>query len=140
MRVLKIDKENILNGPGVRLVVWLSGCTHNCPGCQNPWTHDPNIGTEHDEDTRAQIMSELENDIYDGVTFSGGDPLHKNNREGLLELCKSIKAQYPDLTIWVWTGYTWEGLLRLKDKTIKELLSTIDVLVDGKFKQELYDP
>lgn len=133
MRYHNITKDDMLNGDGLRVVLWLSGCEHGCPGCQNPITWDLNSGLIFDGDAWSEIKELLEKDYISGLTLSGGDPLHHMNREDVLELCKMTKHFFPNKTIWLYTGYLWEEIEHL------EILDYIDVLVDGPFKKELAD-
>ena len=133
MRYHNITKEDMLNGDGVRVVLWFAGCTHHCKNCQNPITWDPQGGLVFDEDARAEIFEELDKDYISGITFSGGDPLYMETREGLLELIQEIKEKYPKKTIWLYTGYLWEEIRHL------EHIPYLDVVVDGRFVEELKD-
>ena len=133
MRYHNITKDDMLNGSGLRVVLWVSGCVHCCPHCQNPITWDPEGGLPFDESARQEIFDELEKDYISGITFSGGDPLYMGTREGLLELIREIRKRYPEKTIWLYTGYMWEEISHL------ELISYLDVLVDGRFVEELKD-
>lgn len=133
MRYHNITKEDMLNGDGLRVVLWLAGCTHQCRNCQNPITWDPEGGLVFDEAAKQEIFDELEKDYVSGITFSGGDPLYTGSREDVLELIREIKERYPDKTIWLYTGYLWEEICDL------ELVSYLDVLVDGPFVEELKD-
>ena len=117
----------MLNGDGLRVVLWVSGCSHCCPECQNPITWDPDGGLLFDDDARQEIFNELDKDYISGITFSGGDPLHVANRLGVKELAEEIKEKYPDKTIWLYTGDVWENLYE------DPLIKLIDVLVDGEF-------
>jgi anaerobic ribonucleoside-triphosphate reductase activating protein len=123
------------NGEGARVVLWLSGCTHNCSGCFSPSTHNPKSGepfTGEDEDT---LMKDLDKPFIAGLTFSGGDPLHKRNYKEVLRVCKKIKEKLPTKTIWLYTGYT---LQQVQDDTERsEVLKYVDVLVDGKYNKDL---
>lgn len=133
MRYHNITKEDMLNGDGLRCVLWVAGCTHACKGCQNPITWDIDGGIEFDEVAKAEIFTELDKDYISGITLSGGDPLHPLNRTDIETLINEIKVKYPTKTIWLYTGYLFEE--------IKELpfIKYIDVIVDGKFKQDLLD-
>ncbi len=135
MKYHSITKADMVNGEGLRVVLWVSGCDHNCPGCHNQLTWNPSNGEEFTAETKAEIMTELDNDWCDGLTLSGGDPLFKQNRPLIAELVKEIKEKYPTKTIWCYTGYTWEELLKMqkKDLDIETILNNIDVLVDGRF-------
>lgn len=133
MRYHNITKEDMLNGDGLRVVLWFAGCSHHCKNCQNPITWDPDGGLPFDEDAKREIFEELDKDYISGITFSGGDPLYVDTRDGLLELIKEIKEKYPRKTIWLYTGYLWEEIRDL------ELISYLDVVVDGRFVEELKD-
>lgn len=133
MRYHNITKIDMLNGDGLRVVLWFAGCSHKCRNCQNPITWDPEGGLPFDEDARQEIFEELDKEYISGITFSGGDPLYTGTRDGLLELVKEIKAKYPKKTIWLYTGYLWEEICNL------ELMRYVDVVVDGRFVEELKD-
>lgn len=143
MRYHNITKDDMVNGDGLRVVLWVAGCSHNCPGCHNPFTHDPNGGLPFDDAAEKEINEQLEKDYIDGITFSGGDPMHEANIKDVLTLAQKIRKQYPDKTIWVYTGYTLEQL-RKDDSEIgqlrNELIKTIDVLCDGPFIESLKSP
>lgn len=134
MRYHNITKDDMLNGDGLRVVLWVAGCTHKCKGCQNPITWDINGGLEFGESEKKEIFDQLDQSYISGITFSGGDPLHPQNRQPVYELAKEIKEKYPDKTIWLYTGFLWE---EIKDLPIVPYL---DVLVDGEFVLELLDP
>ena len=97
----------MLNGSGLRVVLWLSGCSHNCYKCQNPQTHDPNSGILFDEKAEEELFRELSKDYISGLTLTGGDPLHENNLDGVLNLINKIRLLMPEKTIWLYTGYKW---------------------------------
>lgn len=128
MRYHNITKDDMLNGDGLRVVLWTAGCSHGCKECHNPVTWDPNGGLEFDDVAKKEIFDELDKNHISGITFSGGDPLHTSNREQVQELAKEIKAKYPTKTIWLYTGYLWEEIKDL------ELVRSLDVVVDGKFE------
>lgn len=123
----------MLNGDGLRVVLWVAGCSHCCKECHNPVTWDPNGGLPVDEKVKEEIFEQLEKPYISGITFSGGDPLHAANRLEVRNLMEEIKTKYPDKTIWLYTGDTWEKILHYP------LLQYVDVLVDGEFKVELKD-
>lgn len=123
----------MLNGDGLRVVLWVAGCSHKCPNCQNPITWDVQGGLPFTEQTKDELYQKMNHDYISGVTFSGGDPLHPANRETITELVKSIIEQFPDKTIWIYTGYLWE---EVKDLPV---MKYIDVLVDGEFVEKLKD-
>ncbi len=133
MRYHNITKDDMLNGDGLRVVLWVSGCTHCCKECHNPITWDPNSGILFDEAAKMEIFAELEKDYISGVTFSGGDPLHINNTFEITELAKEMKEKYPGKTIWLYTGSVWEEIQHL------DIVKYIDILVDGEFELEKFD-
>ena len=108
MRYHNITKDDMLNGDGLRVVLWVAGCAHACKECHNPITWDPNGGLPFDESAKQEIFDELEKSYIHGITFSGGDPLHKANVEGVTQLAKEIHEKYPNKTIWLYTGSLWE--------------------------------
>ena len=128
-----IEKDNMLNGVGLRLVLWVSGCDHHCKECHNPETWDENSGQLFDENVKNEILEYLKNGYVDGITLSGGDPLYPKNRDILTALCKEIKEKYPNKSIWCYTGFDFE---QVKDLSI---MNYIDILVDGEFKIDLKD-
>lgn len=133
MRYHNITKDDMLNGDGLRTVLWVAGCSHGCKNCHNPITWDICGGIPFDEAAKKELFEALEPDYISGITFSGGDPLHMQNRGEVGELIKEIHEKYPNKTIWVYTGYTWGD--------VKDLpyLQYADVLVDGPFVEELKD-
>lgn len=133
MRYHNITKDDMLNGDGLRVVLWVAGCEHCCEGCQNPVTWDPNGGLEFDESAKNEIFEQLDKSYISGITFSGGDPLHCANRDGVKQLAKEIKEKYPDKTIWLYTGDVWETAMNYS------LIKYVDVLVDGEFEQDKKD-
>lgn len=133
MRYHDITKDDMLNGEGLRVVLWVSGCSHNCKGCQNPVTWDPKGGVLFDRAAKAEIFDQLDKDYISGITYSGGDPMFLENREEILALTKEIKEKYPNKNIWLYTGYNWE---EVKNEPV---ISYLDVLVDGKYIEEERD-
>lgn len=136
MNYHNITKCDILNGYGIRVVLWVSGCDHHCKGCHNPETHDPNSGILFDSDAKKELFEALEPEWIDGITFSGGDPLYEENRFTIFKLIKEIKELYPNKNIWLYTGYTMD---KVKKLVPKDILSLIDVVVDGPFIESLKD-
>ena len=133
MRYHNITKDDMLNGDGLRVVLWVAGCSHCCRECQNPITWDPDGGLPFDEEARREIFEELEKSYVDGITFSGGDPLHKNNITEITRLAKEIREKFPDKTIWLYTGSSWESIQK------EEIVRYLDVCVDGEFIVEQKD-
>lgn len=151
------------NGDGLRVVLWLSGCSHHCKGCQNPQTWDTNSGVPFDESAKEEIFKELNKDYISGITLSGGDPLNEANLDGVLGLVNQIRLLFPQKTIWLYTGYRvrgiQEGLFVLTPNVItdkisdhKEIIDRVnedvkrsdiikqcDVLIDGRYVEEKRD-
>ncbi len=139
MKYHNITKADMLNGEGLRVVLWTSGCIHHCPACQNALTWDENDGVDFDDDAIKEIYAELDTDWCSGLTLSGGDPLFIPNRKNIRDLVTNVKKIYPNKTIWSYTGYTWEELMEQMhdDKNLKEILENIDVLLEGRFVLKL---
>lgn len=129
MNYQKITPISIADGIGCRVVLWVSGCEHNCPGCHNPDTHNPESGYLFNEDAESRLMKLLQPNYIAGITFSGGDPLYSSNVGTVTRLAKRIRTEMPEKDIWVYTGYLYEQVCNL------ELMRYIDVLVDGKYEQ-----
>lgn len=132
------------NGDGLRVVLWLSGCSHHCKGCQNPQTWDVNTGIKFDEAAKIEIYEQLSKEYISGITFSGGDPLHKNNLSELHTLIEDIKIKYPEKTLWLYTGYTWEQIWNFNNKSYVDqarrmIVSLCDVIIDGEYIENLKD-
>lgn len=132
-----INKCDILNGNGIRVSLWVAGCEHRCPYCQNPQTWDANGGILFDESAKSKLLDALRKDYISGITITGGDPLHTNNLEDILNLVNKIHLLFPQKTIWLYTGYTWEELM--VDSKRKEIVSMCDVIVDGRYIDEKCD-
>lgn len=139
MRYHNITHADMVNGEGLRTVLWVAGCSHKCKGCQNPTTWNPNGGIEFDKEAIDEIELSLMNDDIQGITYSGGDPMHKDNVYTLILLSLALKETFPRKDIWLYTGYTYEEILNGDNEDRKELLSLVDVLVDGKFEESLAD-
>lgn len=133
MRYHNITTDDMLNGDGLRTVLWVSGCSHHCKGCHNEITRDPDCGLEFDQNARREFFLKLSKPYISGATLSGGDPLYPGNRECVLELIKEIRREFPLKTIWLYTGYLWEEISHLDG------ISLVDVIVDGKFEEDLKD-
>ena len=134
MNYIRVDKFDLLNGDGCRVVLWLSGCNHHCKGCHNPETWNPTAGILFNEQTKMEIFEALNKDYISGITYSGGDPLYPDNIETITTLAKEIREKFPSKDQWLYTGYKYE------DIQDKEILKYINVLVDGPFIEELKDP
>lgn len=133
MRYHNITKDDMLNGDGLRVVLWVAGCSHCCKECHNPITWDPNGGLLFDEEAKREIFEQLEKDYVSGITFSGGDPLHPQNRLDVKNLMAEIKEKFPQKTIWLYTGDSWENILYYP------IMNYVDVVVDGEFQVDKKD-
>lgn len=131
----KLQQDSIVDGPGIRMVIWTQGCSHNCKGCHNPKTHDFNEGFLKEIDELKMEIKSIKN--HDGITLSGGDPFFQI--ESCLEIAKFSKEI--GLNVWCYTGFTFEEILKLSkvNKKALEFLTYIDVLIDGKFILEQKD-
>lgn len=131
MRYHNITTDDMKNGDGLRVVLWVSGCRHHCEGCQNRVTWNPEDGLLFDADAKEEIFRELEKSHISGLTLSGGDPLFPDNISEITELAKEVKERFPDKTIWLYTGDTWEDVKSLP------VMQYVDIVIDGMFKKEL---
>lgn len=123
----------MLNGDGLRTVLWVAGCDHRCEGCHNPVTWDIDGGIPFDEEAERELFEKLSPDYISGLTFSGGDPLHPKNRGEVTRLAKKFREMFPDKTIWLYTGYRYEEIEDL------EIVPLVDIIVDGEFIQAQFD-
>ncbi len=144
MNYATIKYYDIANGPGVRTSVFVSGCRHHCPGCFNSVAWDFTYGQTFDEDICSQILSSCQPDYIAGISLLGGEPMEPENQQGLLPFIRRFKAQYPNKTVWCYSGYTWEQLTGAQQcharcASTDAFLSLLDVLVDGRFVQSEYD-
>ena len=143
MNYATIKNCDIANGPGVRVSLFVSGCTHHCKGCFNAETWDFNFGEEVTDEHADQIIEYLKPSYIKGFSLLGGEPFEPCNQRGLVGFLKRIKETYPEKTIWCYTGYLLDDELlsesRARCEVTDEMLSYIDILVDGEFKQELKD-
>ncbi len=133
MNYHNITKCDMLNGEGLRVVLWLSHCIHNCPGCHNPQTHDANSGIPFNRAAYEELCAELEKDYVAGITLSGGDPLSPLNRTSVLEMIQELRTNYPHKTIWLYTGFEWEQIASLPG------IELVDVVVDGPYREGVRD-
>jgi anaerobic ribonucleoside-triphosphate reductase activating protein len=122
---------DFVNGPGCRVVLFVTGCLHKCEGCYNKSTWNPRNGTEFTGETIGEIRELLEPDYIQGITITGGDPLYPDNRETIEALLKCLHTSHPHKDVWMWTGYKFEDIKDL------ELLNYVDVIIDGKYEQSL---
>ena len=134
-RYNKIRKMDISNGPGVRVSVFMQGCTFNCKNCFNPETHDFNGGKEFTDDTINEILNLCNNSCIAGLSILGGEPLHNKNIDASTKLAKAFKEKYPDKSIWIWTGFNFEDYVM-----DKEITKYADFIVDGQFEEDKKNP
>lgn len=138
MKMAGFYDESISNGLGWRAVLFVSGCPHHCPGCQNEIAQNYDYGQEFN---KKEILKKIkENSILNGITISGGEPLCRENIEEVNNFIEELKKEKPDFDIWCYTGYTLEELQNRKDYITNKTLKNIDVLVDGKFVKERKNP
>ena len=183
MKYHDITHDDMMNGTGLRVCLWCSGCDHHCRNCQNSITWNPNDGVQFDESAKKEIFDELSKDYIAGITFTGGDPLYSQNLKDVLDLIidlrskypisrktdtiyrenynskhniliknsDEIRLSYPEKTIWLYTGYTWEQIMYPvvtddfnpeRDKLLKmrrDIVKQCDVLVDGRYEEDKRD-
>ncbi len=141
MNYADIKQYDVANGTGVRVSLFVSGCTHHCKNCFNQEAWDFHYGKEFTEDTIAAIIEYLKPSYVAGLSLLGGEPFEHVNQLGLLPLLREVRRVYPEKSIWCWSGYLFDrdivGTMCEKWDETKEMLSYIDVLVDGKFVEEL---
>lgn len=141
MNYAKIKNYDIANGPGLRVSLFVSGCTHHCKGCFNPETWDFDFGTPFTKDTIEEIIKLLHNTHIAGLSLLGGEPMEEANQKALLPLVQKAKLLYPEKSIWCYTGYDFEkdimGRMFETLPVTRELLSCIDIIVDGRFVEGL---
>ena len=138
MRYGEIKKCDIANGEGVRVSLFVSGCTHHCKGCFNEATWDFDYGKEFTQETEEEILKALEPEYVNGLSVLGGEPFEPQNQRVLVPFLKKVKERYPGKTIWCYTGYTYEEIQA--NPRLNASLPYIDVLVDGRFEQALFSP
>ena len=133
MNYLKIESSSLSNGLGWRVVLWCAGCDHQCYNCHNPESWNEKGGHPFGVEQMDLLLKLLSPKYIKGITLSGGDPLFKNNREGMLYICKTIKEKMPEKDIWMYTGFNYDDVKDL------EVMQYVDVLVDGRFVNSLRD-
>lgn len=151
MNYIKIDTEDLCNGDGLRVTLWLSGCRHHCYNCQNPQTWNPDSGILFDKSAEEELFRELSKDYISGLTLTGGDPLNENNLDGVLNLGNKFRLSFENSkTIWLYTGFTWDechtllkgfelnpnGYCNTYNRNNKKRMNIIkqcDVLIDGRY-------
>ena len=134
MRYNLIRKMDISNGPGVRVSVFMQGCEFHCKNCFNPETWDFNGGKELDDKTIEEILELCGQSHIKGLSILGGEPMHPKNIEGTTKLAKAFKDKYPEKNLWIWSGFKFDEDLQGKD-----ILNYVDVLVDGRYQDELHN-
>ena len=143
MNVAEVLKADHVNGPGMRVSLFVSGCTNQCPGCFNPETWDFAYGVLYTPDMEEEILAELSKPYYQGMTILGGEPFEEQNQEELIHLIWRVKTELPDKDIWMFTGFVYEEDLvpggRRHISVTDEILDSIDVLVDGRYVESLKD-
>ena len=132
MRYHNIERVSLVNGEGVRTVLWVAGCSHHCKGCQNPITWNPDDGLLWDSKAKEELFANISQDWCDGLTLSGGDPMYIGNRGTITELCREYKERFQK-SIWMYTGYTFAEISR------EPVLDYVDVVVDGEYVEDLAD-
>ena len=135
MRYNKIRKMDIANGPGIRVSIFMQGCTFHCKNCFNPETHDFEGGKEFNDETIDRVLELCNNETVEGLSILGGEPLHPRNIEGTAKLAKAFKEENPNKNLWIWSGFLFD-----RDLKNEEVLQYIDVLVDGQYVEELHNP
>ena len=145
MNYHNILHDDMMNGEGLRTVLFLSGCSHKCKGCQNPETWLPYSGIKFDDAAKKEIFEQLDKDYIHGITFSGGDPLHEANLQEVFDLITEIRKKHPNKTIWLYSGYTFEEIFNAGgefwvDIVRRQTVKCLDVFVDGQFIKDLLSP
>lgn len=140
MHVGEILRADSANGEGIRVTLFVSGCTNRCPGCFQPETWDFHYGKLYDEEIEKILFDELSQPYYDGLTILGGEPFEPSNQEGIIEIIRRVRRELPDKNIWIYTGFLYDidlapGGCRYT-KVTDEILDNIDILVDGKFEED----
>lgn len=142
MNYAKINKNDIANGIGIRVTLFVSGCTHYCEGCFNKEAWDFDFGQLFDEGVENELLEALSPSYISGLTLLGGEPMEPQNQRCLVEFLEKVKEIYPQKTIWCYSGYTFEELTgesRARCEVTDDILSLVDILVDGEFQEELKD-
>lgn len=129
-----IKRTSFVDGEGARTVLWVSGCNHKCPECQNKWSWDPKFGQEFDAGALVKLFDAVDREVIDGLTISGGDPMFPSNRKSVTALCSMFRTKFGwSKSIWMYTGYEFN---EISDEPV---LKMVDVVVDGPFIKELAD-
>ena len=143
MNYHKIEKTSIANGEGIRVVLWVSGCSLYCKGCHNPETWSLCSGKPFNEEAKKELFEALDKPYIQGITFSGGHPLENENLLQIYNLIQNIRLIYKSKDIWLYTGLTWEDIISknddITDKLRQVIVSMCDVVVDGRYIEEQKD-
>lgn len=148
MNYHNITTDDMLNGDGLRIVLWVSGCSIHCFNCQNPQTHSFDSGIPFSNETMQEILDNLSQPYISGLTFSGGHPLEPQNLETVYKIVKMVKEKFPNKSIWLYTGYTWEEIFDKEEKyenlevngvSPLDVVKYCDVLVDGRYEDDKRD-
>lgn len=142
MNYHNINHFDMLNGDGIRVVLFVSGCSHHCDGCQNKQTWNKNSGINFDQTAEEELLKALEPDYIKGLTLSGGDPLHEDNLDVVSDLIDIVKEKYSNKDIWIYSGYTIDEILKSNSSDMikrNEIIKKCDVFVDGRFELNKQD-
>ena len=140
MKYAGLKKNDIANGDGICVSFWTQGCPFHCEGCHNPETWDFNGGQDLPTDYIGQIIQAISaNDIKRNLSILGGEPLAEQNLDIVLDLLCKVVIAYPKIDIYLWTGYTYKELMKMKDDRVDEILSYVDYLIVGKYEQDKRD-
>ena len=140
MKFAGLMENDFSDGEGVCVSLWTQGCPHHCPGCHNPETWDFNGGREVPDDIRGEIIKAISaNGITRNFSVLGGEPLCEQNLDFVLNIITAVRIAYPNIKIYVWTGYTFDELLQQSDKRVLKILDQINFLIDGKYDEKLRD-
>ena len=140
MNYCTVYKADMINGKGVRVTLFVSGCTHHCPGCFNQKAWNEEYGKPYTQETEDAIIEYMKAPYVDGITFLGGEPMDPSHQEYIWKLVYRVRTELPDKDIWLYSGYTLDELRSMNTPFVKNILDSIDVLVDGRFVQSLKDP
>lgn len=140
MKYAGLMENDIVDGEGICVSLWVQGCPHHCPGCHNPETWDFESGYEVPDDIRGKIVKAISaNDITRNFSILGGEPLCEENLDFVLNIITSVRTAYPNIKIYIWTGYTFEELIKQQNPKVLTILKQINYLIDGPYKEELRD-
>lgn len=140
MKYFKIKYNDIVDGEGICVSLWTAGCPHHCKGCFNEETWDYNNGVEVPQDLKFRIIKAIQaNGIQRNFSVLGGEPFTLSNREFVLDVVRSVRIAYPNIMIYIWSGYTYEELKSFNSKEVNEILENCDVLIDGRYEEDKRD-